>query len=279
MIRTSKAPVAWPVEWRPGVQYFFRAGDVIERAQFEGELAGEFGAASVYCMEKLAMFAEGVAALLADRPDYAAQLVEMDRADMALKQGERLPPEEAAAIVQARELVRQHYPPYRAVIVQEEQRHSVTPVAAFARYCTGWDDAEPGKVAEARGWLAAEAPDANDYPLLSAAAKSEKTEIADLAQTLVDEALPEFTLGPDGKVSVDLLTKLPPLELKAGGMFAYRLQYGRGGEVEKNFMRPLSSGKGRKTTPSTTRKGGGRSQAKSGSGTRSTSSRRGRSKP
>lgn len=139
MIRISKAPVAWPVPWDDSKGYFFRAGDVLERADFEAELAGEHRAATVYDFEYSAAFAEGVKALLADAPDQAAQLIELEQSAAALEKGETLSPEDQAALVQARELLDQHWPAYRSLTGREERRQQHAPVLAFRRFCTGWE--------------------------------------------------------------------------------------------------------------------------------------------
>jgi hypothetical protein len=232
MIRISKAPVAWPVPWDDGRRYFFRAGDVLERADFEAELAGEHRAGNVYPFEYAAVFAEGVRALLADSPDQAAQLIELAQSEAALEKDETLPAEDVAALAQARELLEQYWPAYRALTGRDERRHEIAPVLAFRRFCTGWEG----------------------------------------------EGLPDFALGADRQVSLETMAALPSLDIKAGGSFAYRLLYGRGGDAEKNSDGPLPSGKGPTTSPSPGPKGAGRSRVPARpKRTRSSGSRPGRS--
>ncbi|MEA3033152.1 MAG: hypothetical protein QOH86_1168 [Sphingomonadales bacterium] len=232
MIRTSKAPVAWPVPWREGVKYFFRAGDVIERSEFEAELAGEHRADVVYPFEFAAAFADGVNALLADSPGMAAELIALAQAEAALAPGEKMPAEETADLEAARDLVTQHWPAYRQLVAQDVRRQKVAPTIAFRRYCTGWEGKD----------------------------------------------MPDFANGADGMVALDALAKLSGLDLKAGGAFAFQLQYGRGKDLEKNSVRPSSPAEGRKTSRSPRPKAGGTSRARGGSKTRSSPRRAGRSK-
>lgn len=139
MIRISKEPVRWKVPWDDSRCYFFRAGDVLERADFEAELAGEYRAGTVYPFQYSLAFAEGVRALLADSPDQAAQLIELEQSEAALQLGESLPAEDVAALAQARELLDQYWPAYRALTGRDERRHEIAPVLAFRRFCTGWE--------------------------------------------------------------------------------------------------------------------------------------------
>lgn len=232
MIRTSKAPVRWPVPWDKDRIFLFRAGDVAERAEFEAVLAGECRAGSVFPFQLSAVFAEGVQALLADDPDGAARLIQIERAEYGLEPGEKLDPLELAALEEVRELLTVHWPAYRTLVAREARRAELAPVVAFRRFCAGWEG----------------------------------------------EDLPEYKTGPDGEVTPEAMIGVPALILKAGGAFAYSLLYGRGEEVEKNSERPLSSGKGRTTSPSRRRRAAGTSPGGGGSKTRSSSSRSGRSR-
>lgn len=139
MIATSKAPVAFTLPWRkgPGASVFqVRPGDVIERAELEAEIAGEHRAARVYRFELDAAFEAGVKALLADRPDDAAQLIEWLGHESA---GEALEPQEAALLREARDTLAEHWPAYRALRSRQERRNALTPVVAFRRFVCGWE--------------------------------------------------------------------------------------------------------------------------------------------
>lgn len=138
MIRTSKAPVAWPVPWLKGQVFFFRAGGIDERAEFEAVMAGECRAGNVYPFQLSAAFAEGVRALLHDDPEGAARLIGIDLAAATLERGKKLPADEAAAHAEVRELLTEHWPAYRVLVAREARRNELAPVVAFRRFCEGW---------------------------------------------------------------------------------------------------------------------------------------------
>ena len=136
MIRTSEAPVPWPVPWNDKQQFFFRPGDVVERGEFECELAADYRAGRVYPFQLEVAFAAGIKALLPERPDDAAAILDWQAQEAA---GEELAPDEAAALAKAREEVGLHWPPYAALLKQIERRKGMVPIAAFRRYCSGWE--------------------------------------------------------------------------------------------------------------------------------------------
>jgi hypothetical protein len=142
MIRTSKAPVPWKVPWREERTYFIRAGDPMERADIEADLAGDCRAGPVYGFELEAAFAQGVDFLLSETPDYAAHLKELAAAEAALEHGEKMPPDEAALLEAARETLSEHWPAYRALVRRDERRHQFFPLLAFRRFCAGWEGDE-----------------------------------------------------------------------------------------------------------------------------------------
>jgi hypothetical protein len=201
MIRASKEPVAWPVPWNLKQTFFFRAGDVIERAELEGDLDGEHRSRAVYPFELQAAFEEGITALLgADSPD-GAEFIALSASEAA---GETIAPAQAAQLEAVRETLIGQWPPYKALKAREARRLNIVPVQAFIRYCTGWQG----------------------------------------------EGLPEFKKGRDGMVSLTLLSDIPDLVLRAGGAFAYSLQYASG--ETKNSGAPLPSDKGPPTSTSDT---------------------------
>lgn len=132
----SKTPVPWPVPWIPGQKFFFRVGDVIERSNLEAELAGEHRAGRVYNFELEMAFGQGIETLLKDSPDDAAQLAQLQQAAAA---GDELAIAEAAQLEQARDLLAEHWPPYRALKAKLERRNGLIPILAFRRFCTGWE--------------------------------------------------------------------------------------------------------------------------------------------
>lgn len=140
MVTLSTAPQAFIPAWTRGTEterrYFMRPGDVIERANFEAELAGEHRAGRVFGFELKDAFVSGVTALLADRPDDAAALIALADAEAA---GDPIPPDEMALLEGAREQLEQHWPAYRAVNARAERRRSLLPIVAFQRFCAGWD--------------------------------------------------------------------------------------------------------------------------------------------
>lgn len=249
---SATQPVAWSPPWLPeGVaqrRYLFRPGSVMDRARIEADLSGECRAGQVYGFQLQAAFAEGVKALLADSPDYAAQLIELASAEAALDPGERLPPEEEAALSQARETLTESWPAFRALIAQEERRNQFAPIIAFRRLCVGWEEGAPAPVGE-----------------------------GDEAQEQRPPVLPPFARGVDGMVTLDAMDQVPSLELRAGGLFAFSNLYG--GPQAKNSAAPSQSDRGRPTSNSDKPQRAGRSAGRSGKKTPSSPPRTGRSRP
>lgn len=140
MIPTSKGPHKWPVPWRlgesPAPVFYFRAASVIERSEFEAELAGEHRAAQVFPWELHEAFEAGLTALLGEDAEGIADLVQLAAQERG---GEDLGPEETARLDQARDLIEQHWPPYRRLLSQAKRRNAVAPVLAFQWFCAGWE--------------------------------------------------------------------------------------------------------------------------------------------
>jgi hypothetical protein len=229
MVMATRAPIPWQVPWNKAQIFHFRAGDVIERGDLEADLEAH-NAAEVFGFDWQAAFAGGIAALLADDPAGAATLIGIYQAEQGLNKGETLASEEQAGLDQARELLKEHWPAYRALVLREAKRKQLAPTLAFQRYCVGWEG----------------------------------------------EDLPVCEIGPDGRVKLDVLRKLGSLVLKAGGAFAYGLQYGSA--HAKNLEAPSPSDEAPPPSTSDTRRAGGKSAAKSGSATRKKRSRRGSSR-
>jgi hypothetical protein len=147
IILSSSATVEWVPPWlqgeaQPKRRYLFRAGSVGDRATVEAELAGDCRAAPVYGFEMSAAFADGVVALFPDNPDDASRLIELDQAEAALKEGESLPADEQALLDQAREIVGEAWPAYRALSARKARRNEWAPLVAFRRLCAGWEGEE-----------------------------------------------------------------------------------------------------------------------------------------
>ncbi len=142
MISTSTTKgIPWPVPWDKRAKIFFRAGSVIERADFEGEMVGEYNAPRTYDFQLAQEFAAGVNALLKDDPEGAAELIELDQAEAALRSegGDPLSPKDAALLKGAREQLAQHWPPYKALMKQAKRRQQIVPALAFRWFCVGWE--------------------------------------------------------------------------------------------------------------------------------------------
>ncbi len=138
MVVTSTAPKPWSPPWDPKTAFMVRAADVLERGEFEAELAS-FGAGRIFPFQIEQAFMEGVEALLADHPADIERIREVQAAFEALEPGQKLPAEEQGLIEGAREAVRAHWPAFRALIAQEAKRQEIMPTLAFRRFCTGWE--------------------------------------------------------------------------------------------------------------------------------------------
>lgn len=119
-------------------RYFFRAAGVVERAQMEAELSGEYAAGRVYPFELIAAFRSGLQALLADDPglDTLIELVETEATGTPLSDDDR------QALVQARSVLVRHWPEYRELVAQQDRRKEIAPIVVFRRFCIGWENVE-----------------------------------------------------------------------------------------------------------------------------------------
>lgn len=136
MIRTTKAPVAWPVPWADGQAHFMlRAGDVIERGEFEADLS-ELGAGRVFDFQLEEAFLSGVEALLAGDTDAIGRIRDISA---AMASEDTITPDDQALMDGTRELVKQHWPAYAILMKQVSRRGELIPTLAFQRFCTGWE--------------------------------------------------------------------------------------------------------------------------------------------
>ncbi|WP_047168896.1 hypothetical protein [Rhizorhabdus histidinilytica] len=121
--------------------FFLRPGDPIERELFEAELAGDYRAGRVFQADLNRTFSEGVAVLMAADPGRDT-LLALVAAEGALEDGEALPAEERQLLAAARDAMADHWPEYRALIVEMNRRHQLLPLVAFRRFCKGWENIE-----------------------------------------------------------------------------------------------------------------------------------------
>jgi len=112
----------------------------------EAELAGPLRAREVFDFQLGKAFETGVTSLLAAMPDEAARLIE---AEEALRRGDEISDEDRQMVIDARDVLTEHWPAYRALIGQASRRTQLLPLVAFRRFCTGWEG--DGLPAFARG--------------------------------------------------------------------------------------------------------------------------------
>lgn len=139
---SSKDAVRFTPGWQQGdgaPVYLLRAGSVIDRAQLEAELAGEHNAGRVFAFELMEAFRTGVLQLLGSGDD-AGQVLAIAAAEMALQPGEKLPDDEARTLAEARDVLAQHWPDYRAIRSRQSRRQEMAPLLAFRRFCIGWEN-------------------------------------------------------------------------------------------------------------------------------------------
>lgn len=135
IIKSTEFTPPWLEGQADAPKFLLRVGDVIERGLMEAELAGVYRAGSVNAFELEEAIRQGVATLLADDEDLDAALALID----AEAQGEAdtLTEQERQTLAGIRNVLADHWPPYRDLLAQAERRRSVAPLVAFRRYCTG----------------------------------------------------------------------------------------------------------------------------------------------
>jgi hypothetical protein len=131
---STTAPVPWSPPWAPERKFLFTAGSVVDRANLEAELAGELRAGRVFDFQLDAAFEAGVTELLG--AEDAERLREVVAAE---REGGDIPAAERAMLDECRSLMKEHWPPFRALAAQAERRNQLVPVVALRRFCTGWD--------------------------------------------------------------------------------------------------------------------------------------------
>ncbi len=134
MIRTSKKPVAWPLPWDSEVQIMLRAGDVIERGEFEA-LLSENGAGRVFDFQLREEVVRGAESLAADDTEALNRVRECLAAEEA---SEELTVADADFLSTVRELLQRNWGPYRVLLARSARRNELIPTLAFQHFCTGW---------------------------------------------------------------------------------------------------------------------------------------------
>jgi len=149
MILTSTtASVPFTPSWlcvdgepKPGAPvYHLRAGGVVERGQLEAELSGQLRAGRVYGFELRGAIRSGVVALLAEDPEFERVLGLIDAEAEAEAGGAQLGEDDARLFAEIRNVLAECWPEYRDLVAQLERRRELAPIAAFRRFCTGWNN-------------------------------------------------------------------------------------------------------------------------------------------
>jgi len=131
----------WLKDKTPLPVFHLRAGSVIERGQMEAELAGEHRAGRVFDFELRQAATEGVSALLADDPDLDQVLGLLAAEGEAEEDGApKLSDADRRQLAQVREILAEHWAPYRSLVGRAERRREIAPIVALRRFCTGWDN-------------------------------------------------------------------------------------------------------------------------------------------
>lgn len=144
MILTStKEPIRFTPPWLEGTDnapvFLLRAGSVIERGQMEAELSGEHYAASVFGFELREAFKAGLLHLLADDPELD-RFIELGGIDADGDPEKVLSDDDRRTLSGLREVLGNHFPEYRALLLRIERRREIAPLVAFRRFCVGWEN-------------------------------------------------------------------------------------------------------------------------------------------
>lgn len=114
--------------------YLFRAGSVRERGQLEAELAGPHRAGRVWGIELNSAIREGVLKLLANDPalDQVLGLIDEDDPAKLSEEGRQL-------IAEVRNVLAEHWQPYRDLVAQLARRQELVPIEAMRRFLVGFE--------------------------------------------------------------------------------------------------------------------------------------------
>lgn len=158
ILASTTEPVRFTPAWREqdadAPVYLLRAGSVLERSQLEAELAGPLRAGRVFGFELREAVIGGVQALMKDDPDQDRVLALLGDEQ---EEGATLSDADARLLTEVRGVLAQHWPPYGDLIAQLERRREMAPLAAFRRFCTGWEGGAPGKHEYGRDGLVTDA--------------------------------------------------------------------------------------------------------------------------
>ena len=168
MIATSTtAPERFTPAWRKEADapvYLLRAGSVRERGDLEADLTAA-RAGRVYSFELVEAVRDGVAELMADDPelgrvtDLLDQEAELEtRAIEVLEQGgddatltaaltaitAEMPAIDRRMLKEVRDVLAQHWPPYRDLLAQQARRAEIAPIEALRRFLVGVENVDVG---------------------------------------------------------------------------------------------------------------------------------------
>lgn len=225
-LHTKPAPFTPPWYKDGGPVYMIRAGTAVDRELLEAELSGRYDAGRVFDFELAAAFNAAIDHLLADSPEQLAELRALLGAEAEVAEAN------AAALDAA------------AALPEEEQE------AYLKANLASLSDNDRQTLAETRALVAKYWP---EYAALTARQARRNNMVPLLAfgyfcgdWSGLDHP---FEKGMDGLVSMKAIGNVPPLDMKAAGLHAYRLLYA-GEDVAKNSDAPSRSANGRATSPS-----------------------------
>jgi hypothetical protein len=129
------------LEGKPGAPVFLlRSGSIIERGQMEAELSGQHQAGRVFGYELRDAVREGVMALLVGDPALDELLGFIDAE--AEGNADALADDAKRALVEVRQILAEHWAPYRDLVTQLERRREIAPIVALRRFCVGWENVD-----------------------------------------------------------------------------------------------------------------------------------------
>lgn len=115
--------------------YLLRAGNPIERELLEAELAGRYGAATVWPWDIQAALIAGIRQLA--QADDQAELIALVQADFA---GSVEGDEDRRKLTELKSVMRDHWPDYTNLCIAMETRNAIVAPLAFSRFCVGWEN-------------------------------------------------------------------------------------------------------------------------------------------
>jgi len=117
--------------------YLIRAGTPIERELLEAEMAGRYGAGTVWPWDIQAALIAGIQKLASEGD--RAELIALVQADFAgAVEGE----EDRRKLIELKSVLRAHWPDYQDICMRMETRNAIVAPLAFAMFCVGWENAK-----------------------------------------------------------------------------------------------------------------------------------------